>query len=456
MQPRSFIGNYQSMKYFTYIFFVANCFLISTDAWSQNAKLWTLEDCIAYALEQNISVKRNVFSNQSLSEMYEQAKAQRLPSVNASVSQNFNWSRMTSTSDLSGTTNSAYSVNSGVTVFNGARINNQIRQSKLDIDAGKYDLETTKESVSLNILSAFLQVLYAEEQVRNSEKQIESTSQQVNLALERLNLKVISQADYAQVKSQFASEKLNLANAINQLAISRVNLMQLMELPVSDSFKIASPPSENLINEQRKPDVQSIFEKALSIKPQIKSAEINKEIASLDEKIARAGYIPILSASAGLSTVALYNLYSNNDESSPYFDQLNDRLNPSAGLSLSIPVYQRRQAKTSLALARINYQNAELNETDTRNQLRKNIEQACQDVISAQTEYEASLENYNATRESSALSNEKFNQGLINSVDYLVSKTTLILAESKLLQSKYNLIFSYKILDFYTEVPLTL
>lgn len=107
-------------------------------------------------------------------------------------------------------------------------------------------------------------------------------------------------------------------------------------------------------------------------------------------------------------------------------------------------------------MAKIGYQTAELNELDTRNQLRKNIEQACQDVLSAQTEYQANVENYNATSESSVLSDEKFKQGLINSVDYLVSKTNLIVAESQLLQSKYNLIFSYKILDFYLGIPLTL
>jgi outer membrane protein len=135
---------------------------------------------------------------------------------------------------------------------------------------------------------------------------------------------------------------------------------------------------------------------------------------------------------------------------------LNDGLRPSAGLSVAIPIYQRRQVKTSVALAEIGYRNAELTEIDTRNELRKNIEQACQDVISAQSQYEASLENYNATHESSALSDEKFNQGIINSVDYLVSKTNLIVAESQFLQSKYNLIFSYKILDFYSGIPLTL
>jgi len=443
------------MKNYIVIFWIL-CICTWLPVGGQAGKVWTLEECINYALEQNISVRKTGLSNQSLEEMYAQVRAQRLPSLNASASQTFGWNRQGEAAEFAGSTTSSYSVNSGVTLFNASRLTNQIKQSALDIEGGIYSLETTKESISLSILNAFLQVLYAKEQANNSERQIESTTQQLNLAQERLNLQVISQADFAQVKSQLASEKLNLANAVSQLAISRVNLMQLMELPVSGDFEITTPELDATLNQQRTPIVEAVFDTALIIKPQIRNAAINKEIASLDEKIARAGYFPNLSANAGMSTNAGYDLSMTGESGNPYFGQLKDGLWPTAGVSLSIPIYQRRQVKTNVALARISYQNAELTEIDTRNQLRKNIEQACQDVVSAQSEYEASLENYYATLESSALSDEKFNQGIINSVDYLVSKTNLIVAESQFLQSKYNLIFSYKILDFYSGIPLSL
>lgn len=426
---------------------------------AQQDSIWTLQECIAYALEQNIQVRKSGLSNQSLVYQAEQTKAQRFPSVSGSVSQNFNWYKSSSMdgfgntvygNGLDGSNGTTYSINSGVTVFNANKLSNQIKQANLDIEGGKYNLETTKESISLSILDAFLQVLYAEEQVKNSEKQIESTSGQLNLASERLALQVISQADYSQVKSQLASEKLNLANAVTQFAIARVNLMQLMELPVTDNFAIAHPNLEESLNEDRTPEVQKVFATALSIKPQIKNAAINKEIAALDEKIARAGYFPTLSASAGAST------RFSSDTDDEYFSQLDNGLSPSVGFSLAIPIYQKKLVKTSVELAKIGYQNAELSETDTRNQLRKSIEQACLDVTSAQIQYEASQENFQATQESAALSDEKFTQGIINSVDYLVSKTNLIVAESQLLQSKYNLIFRYKILDFYLGIPLSL
>ncbi len=419
---------------------------------AQQENIWTLDDCITYALERNITIRKNEVSNRR-NELYaEQARAQRFPSLNASINQNFNWTNSNSGSatGFSGSNGSNYSLNSGVTIFNASRLSNQIRQADLDIESGKYQLETAKESISLSILDAYLQILYAEEQVNNSRKQIEATQGQLKLAVERLQLKVISEADYAQVKAQIASEKLTLANSESQLAISRVNLMQLMELPVTDSFNISHPDLSGSLNQNRLPDVSSVYETSLAIKPQIKNASVNKEIAALDEKIARAGFYPTLSASTGIGSA-----YSSRTDDA-YFSQINDGINPSLGFSLAIPIYQKKQAKTNVAVAKLGYRDAELSEINTMNELRKNIEQACQDVISAQTEYEASLESFNSTLESSRLSDEKFIQGMINSVDYMVSKTNLIVAESRLLQSKFNLIFSYKVLDFYSGIPLTI
>ena len=293
-------------------------------------------------------------------------------------------------------------------------------------------------------------MLYAEEQVKNSEKQIESTEGQLRLAGERLNLKIIAQSDYAQVKSQLASEKYTLANSQSQLSIAKVNLMQLMELPVSPDFNIAKPDLDEYINQNRVTDVTSVYETSLSIRPQVQYAAINKDIAAIDEKIARAGYLPSLSANAGIGSSFASQMVD------PYLNQLSNGIRPYVGISLSVPIYQKKQVKSSISLAKIGYEDAILSETDIKNELRKNIEQACTDVNSAQVEYEASLEQYQATLEASTLNEEKFNQGLINSVDYLVSKTNLIVAESQLLQSKYKMLFSYKILDFYSGIPLSL
>ncbi len=420
---------------------------------SDSTKTWTLNDCINYALNQNIQVRKSNLVNLSNKVNADQAAAQQLPSLSASARQNFSWANSTDLSgnkSFTGSNSSSYSVNSSVVLYNGSRLKNLIKQAELDMQKGEYDSETVKESVSLSILSAYLQVLFNEEKVKNAQNQMDATSEQLGYADERLKLGIISQSDYLQVKSQLATEKLSLANAQSQFSIAKVSLMQLMELPVTNNFTIAHPDLGQSVNKNISPIPSEIYNIALGIKPQIKSAEYQKESAALNEKVAASGFQPTISADAGIGTG-----YSNRGQQG-YFGQLGDQVSPSAGLSLSIPIFQKNQVKSNVAQAKINYQNAELQEIDTKNQLRKEIEQICVDVTSSQTEYDASTEQYAAALESYKLAEEKFNNGLINSVDFLIEKTNLITAESQLLQSKYNLIFNYKILDFYSGIPIAL
>lgn len=434
------------------------CLLIifsGIDCQAQN-KTWKLEECINYALDKNIQVKKsNLTSDQD--QLYSgQAKSNRLPSVNASVSENFNWYKgFDSQTGQYGSSNGSNSTNLGistnVSLYNGDRLNTRIKQAELNFESSKYYSESVKESVGLNILNAYLQVLYAYENVKNAEKQIESTTEQLALAKERLDLGVISSSDYLQIKSELASEKSTLATAQSQLAIDNVTLEQLMELPVDPNFAVSSPNLESLLSEFVQPDAQEIYNLALGIKPQIKNIELTKESTALNVKIAKADYMPILSANAGLSTG-----YSSLNAGSGFNTQLSDKVNPSVGLTLSIPIFQKKQVKTNVGIANIAVTNAELDVVNTKNQLRKEIEQACVNVVSAKSQYTASLEQNQSSQESYDVTNEKFKVGLLNSVDFLVQKTSLITSESKLLQSKFNLIFSYKVLDFYKGVPLTL
>jgi outer membrane protein len=433
-------------------------FLILVSGLTGNAqnKVWTLEECINYALSKNISIQKTELTNDRNQLTANQAQANRLPSVNASVSQNFNWykgfdSTTGSYGSSSGANSTNYSLSSSVSLFNGQKLDNKIKQTELDLQSGRFNSEAVKESVGLSILNAYLQVLYAIESVGNAEKQIVSTTEQLNLAKERMDLGVISMSDYLQIKSELASEKSTLASAQSSLSMGKITLMQLMELPVDANFEITSPNLESLLVDSSQPNAQEIYNLALGIKPQIKSAELEKESAKLDVEIAKADVLPSLSMNAGLSAG-----YSSLTKNSGYTQQLKDKLNPTVGFSLSIPIFQKKQIKTNIASANISVTDAELTEINTKNDLRKNIEQACADVVSAKSNYLASQEQNQSTLESSDLTTEKYRQGLINSVDYLIQKTNLITSESKLLQSKFKLIFSYKVVDFYKGVPLAL
>lgn len=440
----------------TRLLIAAFLILFSAVGVKAQGKTWTLQECINYALAQNIQVKKADLSNGRFKLYAEQAQANRLPSLNASVRENVNWSNgfdsyAGANGSSSGTNSTNYSVSSSISLFNGQKLTNKIRQAEIDLLSGNFNIETVKESLGLNILNAYLQVLYAHENVLNAQKQIEATTEQLALAQERLNLSVISMSDFLQIKSELASEKSTLADAKSQFSMYKVNLMQLMELPVDSTFNISSPDLDSLLMQGKQPDAQEIYNQALGIKPQIKSAELNKESASMDVKIARADALPSLSMDAGLSS-GYTSLLKGND----YITQLKNKVNPSVGLGLSIPIFQKKQVKTNIALAQIGISDAELDEVNTKNQLRKDIEQACQNVISAQSQYSANIEQNKAMGESYQVSTEKFKLGLLNSVDYLFEKTNLITSDSKLLQSKFNLVFSYKVLDFYKGISLAL
>lgn len=420
------------------------------------SKTWTLEDCINYALSKNVQIQKADLTNDRNQLYSDQAQNNRLPSVNASVRENLNWytgfdSATGGYGSSNGSNSTNYSLSSGVSLFNGEKLTNKIKMAELDMQSGHLYSETVKESVGLNILNAYLQVLYAYESVSNAEKQIVSTTEQLALSKERMDLGVISMSDYLQIKSELAAEKSTLASAQSQLAMGKVTLMQLMELPVDPNFEVSTPNLDSLLIESAQPDALEIYNLALGIKPQIKNAELTKESALLDVKIAKADALPSLSMDAGLSTG-----YSSLISNSGYTGQLKDKVNPSVGLSLSIPIFQKKQIKTNVAIANISVSDAELDEINTRNELRKNIEQACVDVSSAKSQYIASQEQNQSTRESYDVTTEKYKQGLLNSVDFLIQKTNLITSESKLLQSKFNVIFSYKVLDFYKGIPLTL
>ena len=419
--------------------------------YGQNTK-WTVQKCIDYALQKNIQVQQTLLTTEANKVNFDALKASRFPIVDASASQNFGWSdkqnQLTNNYTFNGTNNTNYSIGSSVTLYQGLKLKQSLKQSDINYKAGQFDSETMKENISLNIMDAFLQILFAQEQVKNAQNQIALTEKQLTLADERLTLGVIANSDYLLVKSQLATEKQTLAAANGLLATDRVTLMQFMELPITNNFELEQPDLTNVINKYKNTLPDSVYQIALAIKPQIKSAALNSESAALGVDIAKADYMPKVGLNAGVSTN-----YLNSLQGSDYPFQLTHNFNPSIGISLSVPIYHNDQIKSRIELAKISTQNAGLNEQNTKNLLRKAIESACTNMVTAQNEYDASKEQYLSAQESYSVASEKYTQEILNSVDFLVQKTNFTTAESSFLQAKYNLIFSYQTLDFYLGIP---
>ncbi|MBN1950551.1 MAG: TolC family protein [Bacteroidales bacterium] len=423
---------------------------------SAQEAVWSLDRCIDYALSQNIDIKQSGLNVEQAELNYQQSRNNRLPSVNASVSYNLGWEKTyvaasEEYSPYEGASGMNYGVNTSVNVFNGFKLRNQIEKSALEWETGKYTSERIKESVELSILNAYLNILYSLEEVSNLEEQVSASREQLALAEERMNLGIISRSDYLQIKSGLASEELNLVTAQSNLRIARVNLMQLMELPVSNDFDVLVPDIGAILNLDTSYEASSIYQEALMIKPQIKEAEFRVKSVMLEEDIARADLMPGISMSAGLNTG-----WGSSFQEISYTSQLGNRLAPSVGVNLSVPIFQKNQVMTNIKTAQISLGQAQLEEINTRNTLRKEIEQAVTDYTTARVRYLSSVEQFGAARESYLVAAEKFDLGIINSIDLVLIKNDMILAESTLLQTKFSLLFSQEILDFYRGNPISL
>jgi len=411
---------------------------------------WTLAQCIEYALNENIQVRKADVSSGVGEINLQQARDDRWPNLSVSAGESLGWKQVTDENDVSlmtGSSRTSMSVGSSVTLFNGLQAQNNIKKAELDYKGLQYYTEETKESVSLNIMNAYLQMLYAEEQIVNSRNQADATREELGLAKERYALGAIANSDYLQVKTQLASEELTLAKSVSTFEMARVTLMQLIELPVDTTFTIARPDIDAVISTTPAADAAAVYDEALMIKPQIKSAEINREGAVVDLDLARGGYYPSLSMNAGVNTGFT--------EAAFMGSEIKNNFTSSVGLSLSVPIFSNFRNKSSVARARAGITTAELDELNTKNQLRKEIEQACLDARSSVISYNAAVNQYEASLESYNVAEEKFKLGAMNSVDFLIQKTNMTSSESNLLQAKYELVYSYKVIDFYRGVPLS-
>jgi outer membrane protein len=446
MLHKSYLSEQMKTKTIKKIGAVMSVMLFTLPAVAQ-VKEWTLTDCIDYALRENITVKKADLSTTIGAISLQQAKNNKLPGVSSSIGQDFSWNHSAS-GDVK--TSTSFGINSGVTLFSGFELKNNIRKQEINYEALKYSSQQTKESISLSLLNAYLQVLYAEEKVSTSEEQVNSTAEELRYAEARYKLGGIANSDYLEVKAQMASQKQTLAVAKSTLEINRVTLMQLMELPITDTFRIARPNLEQIIAVAKEQSAEDVYTTALEVKPEIKGAALSTQESQINLNLAKAGYYPSISMSAGINTGL-----SGTNRIIPA-GSLTDKLSSSVGITASIPIFSRWANRSNVSTAKANITMAQLDEQNVKNSLRKEIEQACVDARSAAIEYEAALDAYESAKESYNVASAKFSNNMINSIDLLSVKTTLIQAESNLLQAKYQLVFNEKIIDFYKGTPLSL
>lgn len=407
---------------------------------------WTLQDCLDYALEHNIQVRKSRITRLSGEEETKRVKAQLFPSVSASVSQGF-VNYPSGDVEKNNTYNGSYNVNASWTLFDGGRRTNNIKQQEIRNQVDALSVEQSEDDIRIALVQTYLQVMYSIETVRVNESTVELSKAQRDRSEELLRAGSISQVDFAQMESQYSTDKYQLVVALNNLENYKLQLKQLLELDIAEEMELAemSLTEEDIMFPL--PDKQSIYATSLGVMPVIKSNELTIEVAELEKQKAKAGYLPTLSMNAGVGTGHMSGGASFNN-------QIWDKFNESVGLSISIPIYSNRENKTAVNKAKYALVNSQLDLLNAQKSLLKTVEGIYLDAASSQNQYISAVERLKYVEESFDLTEQQFFLGMKNTIEMLTEKNNLLVARQEVLQSKYMAVMSLQLLNIYQKKPV--
>lgn len=426
-------------------------------------KTWTLEECIVYALENNIQIKQSRLQTETADINLLQSKLDFAPSANMGTNLNYNWGRnidpVTNIYNNEQTLNNNYNLNGSLELFNGMQKWNTLRKSELDRTASQLLSEEMENDISLGLTGAYLNIIYNHELLNVAEQQVEVTRQQIERTNNLVEAGTLPRGDLLEIQAQGAQEETNLITAENNLSLAYLDLKQFLDIPSETELEIDFPKIELTQDIQIIPSEQ-IYSNAVEIMPEIKGGEINLQSAERAVKIAKGALYPSLSLNGGIGTN--YNdkqkesFLDPNSLAMSFGDQISNNRGEYVTVSLNIPIFNGYAAKSSVNRAKVQTIDYSFRLQLRKNELRKNIEQKYHDAIAAYKTYNASKFSVESLSEAFKYTEEKFNVGMVNSVDYSLAKIKLTQAQSQFLQAKYDYIFKTKILDFYMGIPLTL
>ncbi|MBO8448235.1 MAG: TolC family protein [Bacteroidetes bacterium] len=419
-------------------------------------EIWTLEDCIRYAVSNNITIRQSRLNTQSAEIDIKTSRAAMFPSLSFSTSQSvINRPYQENSTTVSGTelllSNSStsysgsYGLNAQWTLFNGGRLRKTVKQDELAHRQSMLEEQTQSNSIVESIASTYIQILYAGESVNVNRNTLEVSIAQMERGKELLDAGSLSTADYAQLEAQVSNDRYQLVVSENSLAEYKLQLKQLLELEPGQEMEIAvdSLPDDSAITPL--PDKLDVYEAALGSRPEIQAAELAVESSEMGIRISRSGYYPSITLSAGIGT----NHTSGTDFT--FAEQLKNGWNNSAGLTVNVPIFSNRQTKSAVQKARLQHTYSQLDLTAAQKDLYRTIEGIWLDAYNAQQQFIAAQDNVRSSGISYSLVSEQFNLGMKNTVELLTEKNNYLSARQQLLQAKYMSILNARLLDFYAE-----
>lgn len=421
---------------------------------AQEVKTWTLNDCIRYALEQNIQLQQNRLSLEESKVDVKTAKAALFPSLSFSTGHNMTnrpyqeTSSMVSGTEIISSSNKtsytgSYGLNAQWTVWNGGQRLNTIKQQKLNKETAELTVNEQENTLQEEITKLYVQILYADESVRINEGTLELSKAQYERGKELLAAGDISKSELAQLESQVSNDNYQLVTAQTSLENYKLQLKQLLELDGDREFTLAIPELDETNVLSPLPAKTDIYNTALALRPEIQSSRLNIQSADLSISMAKAGYLPNVSLTAGIGT----NHTTGSDFT--FSEQVKRGWNNSIGLSVSLPIFSNRETKSAVEKAKIQRESRQLDLTNAQKELYRTIETMWLDASSAQQQFVAADAKLKSSQSSYELVNEQFKLGMKNTVELLTEKNNLMSAQQERVQAKYMAILNRVLLEFY-------
>jgi len=424
-------------------------------------KVWTLEECIKYAIVNNIQIKQQVIQTEVQNNSIDLAKMKLLPTINGSASHSYSFGRALDQQSYTFYNQTIQSDNlyagGQAPVYNGLQYYNSIQKNKNLALASQEDLKNISDNVALNVAMMYLQILLNKELVADDDNQLKITLQQIEKTKKLVDAGSVAKGNLLQIQAQAAQEELALINIKNQLETSYLNLTQLLELKTPAGFEIEVPAISVDPNSLITGNIDEIYEIAVKNRPEIRSSELNLTASQYGLKMAKGSRSPQISLTYSVNTgySYIYNLPAPavND---PFRTQLKDNRYSAVGLNMNIPILNGWQINKNIANSKLSVESSQFSLEGAKKQLYKNIQQAYTDAVAALKKFNASLKAIASTEESFRYTEQKFNVGMLTSVDYNTAKTALLKSQSDMAQAKFEFLFKTKVLDFYKGLPLTL
>ena len=424
---------------------------------------WSLEACINYAYANNLQLKQKMEEQEARKVELHTSKHSWLPAVNANMGQSFQFGRSTSKSGVivdQNAANTTFNINLDMPIFDGFKIPNDIAARKLDLQAAIESLNKAKEDLAVNIASYYLQVLYNKELQRVAQLQVDLDREQVNKTEAMVNAGKVPLSQLYDIKAQLARDEVTLTEATNNVQLALLDLAQSLELERSDrSFDVVTPQITDAVAENMSSILppETIFDQAVTFKPQIKEQEYLLESQKRMLKVAQAGYYPKLNFGASYSN-GYYHTSMGGEfaDTRSFGDQLKQNGQKIVGFSLSIPLLNRFQVRNSVRSARIGINNQQLLLEYSKKTLYKEIQQAYYNATAAQEKYTASDKSVASSREAFSYAQARYEAGKSTVFEFNEAKTKYAQSLAEQAQAKFDFIFRAKILDFYRGTPLKL